>query len=357
MFYTLAAAAKATGLSEATILKAVEDGGITATRDLFGDWQIDRNELHRSYAPIAQCNAGSEAAQSHASSEAADLEADIEALIAAAGHTLRQRPDQARRDLANGRGIVSLVPAIPARQSGTAAQSSPAMHRPRRGAGLRARQMDRIGVSAPERTWAWDNHVRAPLDGDVLVPSATPGTKRLRVALAAAGLLAALGLGWLSGRGFNPVPASQVASAPLAQDPNASARLPGQEADITSSIPPKAERQATSSAPNGRKIVSLQNSTLPARELSAAQPTKTLPRPTPVPETRPTTPVPETRPTTIEGWTVREVVGGRVVLEGPNGTWSAARGETVPGVGRVDSIVLWGNRWIVATSRGLISTQ
>jgi hypothetical protein len=29
----------------------------------------------------------------------------------------------------------------------------------------------------------------------------------------------------------------------------------------------------------------------------------------------------------------------------------------VPGVGRVDSIVRWGNRWIVATSKGLISTQ
>jgi hypothetical protein len=66
--------------------------------------------------------------------------------------------------------------------------------------------------------------------------------------------------------------------------------------------------------------------------------------------------LPETRPTTIEGWTVREVVGGTVVLEGPDGVWRAARGETVPGVGRVDSIVRWGNRWIVATSRGLIST-
>jgi hypothetical protein len=29
----------------------------------------------------------------------------------------------------------------------------------------------------------------------------------------------------------------------------------------------------------------------------------------------------------------------------------------VPGVGRVDSILLWGERWIVATSRGLISTS
>jgi hypothetical protein len=68
------------------------------------------------------------------------------------------------------------------------------------------------------------------------------------------------------------------------------------------------------------------------------------------------TPVPETRPTTIEGWMLREVTSGTAVLEGPNGIWKVKRGDTVPGVGRVESIVLWGKRWIVATSRGLIST-
>ena len=68
-------------------------------------------------------------------------------------------------------------------------------------------------------------------------------------------------------------------------------------------------------------------------------------------------PVPETRPTTIEGWTLLEVKGGTAVLEGPNGVWRATRGDTVPGVGKIDSIVRWGSRWIVATSRGLISTR
>jgi hypothetical protein len=29
----------------------------------------------------------------------------------------------------------------------------------------------------------------------------------------------------------------------------------------------------------------------------------------------------------------------------------------VPGVGRIESVVRWGSRWIVATSKGLISTQ
>jgi hypothetical protein len=69
------------------------------------------------------------------------------------------------------------------------------------------------------------------------------------------------------------------------------------------------------------------------------------------------TPTPQTRPKTIEGWTLREVTNGTAVLEGPNGVWRATPGQTVPGVGRVDSIVRWGNRLIVTTSRGLISTR
>jgi hypothetical protein len=67
-------------------------------------------------------------------------------------------------------------------------------------------------------------------------------------------------------------------------------------------------------------------------------------------------PFPETKPTTIDGWTVRDVLDGTAILEGPNGVFRAPRGYTVPGVGRVESIVRWGNRWIVATSAGLIST-
>ncbi|MCA6122342.1 hypothetical protein J6500_10640 [Bradyrhizobium sp. WSM 1704] len=65
---------------------------------------------------------------------------------------------------------------------------------------------------------------------------------------------------------------------------------------------------------------------------------------------------PETRPTTIPGWSVVEVRDGTAVLEGPDGVRMAARGDVVPGLGRVDSIVRWGNRWIVATANGLVAT-
>ena len=348
MFYTLAAAAKATGASEKTILAAVEGGGITGTRDLFGDWQIERNELHRSYPPVEQCDTGSEAAQSQAPSDAASLEADIETLIKEAGNTLRQQGDHARRDLDGGRAIVSLVPAVPRRQAQAAATASQTFLRPRRGTPPRSRQIDRTWNAAPERDAAWGDHVRAHATCEVLVPSATPGTKRLRAALAAAALLAALGLGWLSGRGWSPVLEPDLVSTPLQQNLNASVRVAGPEAVAPPIMAPKADPAAVPNPPNGRKIVAQQNSSSPGRALPAPQQPKTLPRPTPAPETR---------PTTIEGWTVREVAGGKVVLEGPNGIWTAARGDSVPGVGTVDSIVLWGSRWIVATSRGLISTQ
>lgn len=66
---------------------------------------------------------------------------------------------------------------------------------------------------------------------------------------------------------------------------------------------------------------------------------------------------PETKPTTIPGWTVVDVRDGTAVLEGPDGIKMAARGDAVPGLGRIDSIVRWGNRWIVATANGLIATQ
>ena len=77
--------------------------------------------------------------------------------------------------------------------------------------------------------------------------------------------------------------------------------------------------------------------------------------PAPPPQPR-LAPVPETPPTTIPGWIVREVANGTAVVQGPNGTWRVARGDVLPGAGRVDSIVRWGNRWIVSTNRGLIST-
>jgi hypothetical protein len=60
----------------------------------------------------------------------------------------------------------------------------------------------------------------------------------------------------------------------------------------------------------------------------------------------------ETTSTTIAGWTLREVTNGTAVLQGPIGILKVTCGETVPGLGKVTSIVRWGNGWVVATSSG-----
>src|SRR6516225_6682491 len=183
-------------------------------------------------------------------------------------------------------------------------------------------------------------------------------------------LAMALGVGWIAGvsssRFFAPAPAAtpvQQASAPSC------ARDSGQEIACAA----KTDRQAMAgaaakatapgaSAVNrwhersrsprlasavGNKDPSTTNSIASAGTATQER-TKVFSRPAAVPETR---------PTTVEGWTIREVTGGTVVLDGPSGAWRAAQGDTVPGVGRIDSIVRWGSRWIVATSKGLISTQ
>jgi hypothetical protein len=61
---------------------------------------------------------------------------------------------------------------------------------------------------------------------------------------------------------------------------------------------------------------------------------------------------PQTTPTTIADWTLREVINGTAVLQGPTGILRVTRGDTVPGLGKVTSIVRWGNGWVVATSAG-----
>lgn len=51
MVYTLGEAAKATGMSKATISKAIKNGRISASKDESGTFKIDPSELHRVYPP------------------------------------------------------------------------------------------------------------------------------------------------------------------------------------------------------------------------------------------------------------------------------------------------------------------
>ena len=96
--------------------------------------------------------------------------------------------------------------------------------------------------------------------------------------------------------------------------------------------------------------------TAPQREAISASLTRGVLRPEIAEREAPIEPVPETRPTTIEGWTVYDVRGEAITLRGPDGVRKVTRGETVPGIGRIVSVVRWGGRWIVATTSGLIAT-
>ena len=173
------------------------------------------------------------------------------------------------------------------------------------------------------------------------VAGSARSARRLRAALLVGGVLATFALGWIGGatsmRLLSPAPAPSV----LKQRLDASTRSAARARSDSPRDP------VTSSG---------------VRKLSSA-PVGARPEPAPVAlengvtnEPRPF-PTPETRPTTIEGWTVRDVAGGFASLEGPQGTWRAARGDIVPGLGRVDSIVRWGSYWLVSTSRGLIASE
>ncbi len=96
MSYTLAAAATATGLSQTTILKAIEDGRIAATKDERGEWQVEPAALQQLHPPIAEHDAGGEVAPPLAALDVDALGAQIEALLRQAAQRLRQQADARR---------------------------------------------------------------------------------------------------------------------------------------------------------------------------------------------------------------------------------------------------------------------
>lgn len=170
-------------------------------------------------------------------------------------------------------------------------------------------------------------------------------------------------------------PASPAHPAQAASSPAPVSDVKGDHLQITHRVIAPPDRQEPAKSPEHPDLFSSSAMTRwnpsmagrpPARFAPSAtrQATPMRPHPTsitaaaatPQPETRITTPVPETRPTTIEGWTLREVINGTAVVEGPGGSFRVARGDSLPGAGRVLAIFRWGNRLMVATSAGLIST-
>ena len=217
-----------------------------------------------------------------------------------------------------------------------------------------------LPMIVPPSASSCDHEIRAPRRDEFTLAAASAGAPWLHPAVVTGALAVALGVGWIVGasssRFFSPAPAApsvQQASAPSC------AREPSQEIACAA----KADRQAMAGAAGkaagpGASGLNRGHERSRSPQLASAGANKDpLTTNSIAPASARPVAVPETRPTTIEGWTIREVVGGTVVLDGPSGAWRAAQGDTVPGIGRIDSIVRWGSRWIVATTKGLISTQ
>jgi hypothetical protein len=205
-------------------------------------------------------------------------------------------------------------------------------------------------ATGPESLHPWD--FVSPNQDEVLALLKPSGDRKRTIIVVGSTLVVGLGLGWACGANiaaFNSITQTEMSSRRVPEIKSSgksdgarrTASASGLQTSPAVGAVSPAGAKAEAASPGGPRFsldpASTQATTLPiARE--------------------PMVPVAETKPTTIEGWTVLDVRGGTAVLEGPDGVRTAARGDTVPGLGRIDSIVRWGNRWIVATANGLIAT-
>jgi hypothetical protein len=223
---------------------------------------------------------------------------------------------------------------------------------------------DEVGSQAPTQPASmcpWD--FLSPNRDEVLALLKPDGDRKRIIWLVAGAMVAGIGLGWAGGFSWYGS-ANRAALNPITQTETPAHRV------VEKRLGGKIEgaRKTTSTlglrTPSGATQISAVGASISAKPLAAASDGAQLsveqadmtPTGSIAPK-GPTMPASETGPTTIEGWTVLDVRGGTAVLGGPDGVQMAKRGDTVPGIGRIDSIVRWGNRWIVATARGLIATQ
>ena len=195
-------------------------------------------------------------------------------------------------------------------------------------------------------------------DRDQVLVVREPFGDRARAAvLVAAALVASFGLGWAGGLNW-PQFASELGLVVVAQKETPSPRI--SEARSSGRIEGPRKTASASESPAIVGSIPKPSVLLPGGARPAAGPVSQAnagPSAAAIAMRQPLVAAPETKPATIPGWTVVEVRDGTAVLEGPEGIRMAARGDTIPGLGRVESIVRWGNRWVSATASGLIATQ
>ena len=228
MFYTLAAAAKASGLGAAAIRAAIERGQITAIKDLFDEWQVEEAELHRLYFPIGPAAGKRDECSSTPSPAATTVEGGAEAPLEQAGQTLAEGregtaadsateadPGQVtqRTELMRSEGASSSIAAddgttqvegdpVASRQclapfgdpSGNGRHGN--QHPQLRFSGLD--QTDRIAIG---NTLFWESEIKIGERQDTLVSAIRPLADRRRAIAFTGALLAGVGIGWVAGLG------------------------------------------------------------------------------------------------------------------------------------------------------------
>ncbi len=205
--------------------------------------------------------------------------------------------------------------------------------------------VDRHRSQQPSRPW---NFLKS--DRDAVLVVREPFAERARAAvLVTAAIVASFGLGWAGGLNW-PQFASELRLIAVA--------LKEAPAPHIAEARPNGKVEAARKTVSAVDLATVGSIPKPPVLLPAARPaSQTSGATSPVIAMRqPVVAAPETKPATIPGWTVVDVRDGTAVLEGPEGIRMAARGDTIPGVGRVESIVRWGSRWVIATANGLIAT-
>ena len=315
MLYTIAEAAKAMGLEESVILKAIEDGVITATKHVSGEWHVDDVELNLLYLYLARNYCKHQWQTGLRRSRGKNQEPEIGDIADSDEASVEQELTATR----TGGGQAEVTPTASA--TGSTWQDE-----------IRINDRDRISASASQPAFR---------------------VKRVRfitaTALLALGCIGALSSLYFAGR-------TQVT------EQNAKALRPVLNSENTSidaaTVEPRSREETASNVASATaENLPQERSSPPPVTPGGSSTSHTAARKERPTDKRNLVPIPETRPTTIPGWTVRNVANGIATLEGPEGTWQVARGDTVPVLGKVDSVVLWGNRWIVATSKGLITTR
>jgi hypothetical protein len=207
----------------------------------------------------------------------------------------------------------------------------------------------------PQQSASLWNFLKSDRD-EVLVVREPFGDRARAAVLVAAALVASFGLGWAGGLNW-PQFASELGLVEVAQKETPSPRI--SEARSSGRIEGARKTASASDSPAIVGSIPKPSTLLPGgARLSAGPASQANPGPSAaaIAMRQPLVAAPETKPATIPGWTVVDVRDGTAVLEGPDGIRMAARGDTVPGLGRVESIVRWGSRWVIATASGLVAT-